>query len=106
MSAVLLYFMVAFFLYAISDFIVWRSAVTTEYLVEYERELYARDRDPQSYHEAELAAEESSAYRKNRIWRSLTKPMSISRAAFEFLLPILVGFYSIFIAIQLAFEYA
>ncbi len=105
MSAVLLYFIVAFFLYAMSDFIVWRGAVTSEYLVQYGRNIDARDRYPQSNYDIELDAEETSVYRKNRIWRSLTKPMSVSRAIFEFLLPILVGCYSIFITIQLALKH-
>ena len=95
MSFGLLYFTLAFFIYAMSDFIVWRNAVTKAYIVSYKDYMKERDCYPQDPDGAELQSEEQRAYQRNRIWQILTKPMSITRAAFEFLLPLIVGIYSI-----------
>jgi Ca2+/Na+ antiporter len=101
-SLVLLYFTVAFFIYAMSDFIVWRKSLTELYLLEYRQYMQERDYRPQSADEAELEEEETRAHKRNAIWLSLTKPMSIFRAIFEFALPLFVGLYSIFIMVQFA----
>jgi len=95
MSAGLIYFIAAFFIYAMSDFIVWRSIVEKEYIDWYKRYMRERDNYPQDSHEAELDSEVQSAYKKNAIWYKLTKPMSVTRALFEFVLPLIVGIYSI-----------
>ena len=87
-----------------SDFIVWRKSITESYLFEYKQYMQDRDSYPQSVHEAELEHEETQAYKRNEIWVSFTKPMSISRAILEFVLPLIVGSYSMFIMVQYAFK--
>lgn len=103
-SLVLLYFTVAFFIYAMSDFIVWKKSISEAYISEYKKYMIVRDSYPQSASEAEIEDEEKQAYKRNEIWVSLTKPMSISRAIFEFVLPLIVGSYSMFIMVQYAFN--
>ncbi|MGY5799341.1 hypothetical protein [Rheinheimera faecalis] len=94
MSLGLLYFITAFAIYAMSDFIMWKKIILKDHLLEYEKEMYERDRYPQGGHEEELDAEQRNVYKKNRIWFSLSKPVSIVRAFFEFMLPLLFGLYS------------
>lgn len=93
----LLYFLSAFFLYAMSDFIVWRKKITEEYIEEAKKMIRSDmyDNSPQDQYDALVQSEESKAWSKYQIWVRLTKPMSLSRAIFEFLLPIMVAIYSI-----------
>jgi hypothetical protein len=87
-----------------SDFIVWRKSISEAYISEYKKYMMERDSYPQSAYEAEIEDEEKQAYKRNEIWVSLTKPMSISRAILEFVLPLIVGSYSMFIMVQYAFK--
>ena len=105
-SAVLLYFVVAFILYAMSDYIVWRNAIAREYLEQYRKDMIEREHYAQSPEEMEFESEEILVARRNRLWRSMTKPTSFSRAVFEFVVPILVGLYSVYVAIDLALRHA
>ncbi|WP_166837937.1 hypothetical protein [Rheinheimera pleomorphica] len=93
----LLYFLSAFFLYSMSDFIVWRKKMTEEYIKESRGMIqsYMYDNSPQNQYDAEVQFEEEKAWRKYQIWSRLTKPMSLLRAIFEFMLPIIVAIYSI-----------
>ncbi|MFM5460762.1 hypothetical protein ACET7L_12850 [Aeromonas veronii] len=98
----LFYFLSAFFLYAMSDFIVWRKKITEEYIKEAKAMIssYMYDTPPQDQYEAEVQSEVSKAWRKYEIWARLTKPMSLLRAIFEFLLPIIVAVYSIAVVLN------
>lgn len=102
----LFYFLSAFFLYAMSDFIVWRKKITEEYIEEAKAMIssYMYDNSPQDQYDAEVQSEESKAWRKYEIWARLTKPMSLLRAMFEFLLPIIVAVYSIAIVLTHAYS--
>lgn len=104
MSFGLFYFTVAFFIYAISDFIVWRNAVAEAYISSYEAYMNERESYPTNQYDAELDTEKQVLYKRNKIWNTLTKPVSITRAAFDFLLPVLVGIFSISIMLLHAFE--
>ena len=100
----LVYFLSAFFLYAVSDFIVWRRKITEEHLVEakksFDEYMFG---EPQDQHQAELHSMEARIWRKYRLWAILTKPTSILRAGFEFILPLAVGIYSIVTVLEYAY---
>ena len=92
----LFYFVSAFSLYAFSDFIVWRKQIAEEHIVDTKRsfeELVFNDH--RDHYQAELHDIEGRVWRKYRLWAFLTKPTSILRALFEFILPLLVGIYFI-----------
>lgn len=95
MSTILVYFTIAFFIYAMSDFIVWRRIIEKEYIDAYREYMHERENYPNNHFAVELDAEAQNAHKKNIIWNKLAKPMSVSRAIFEFLLPLIVGIYSI-----------
>ena len=97
LALVTLYFVVAFSLYASSDFIAWRLAfraavkdwVAQSKKHEHERAL-VRDRPDRhpldDYYQRFLA--------RSRIVSFFSRPASFLRAVFEFLLPIIVGIYA------------
>lgn len=84
------YFVVAFTIYALADFIAWRlafrAALRESFAQRRKREAEVQNKDEQYFYER-LARE--------RVVFILSKPVSLIRAVFEFLLPILVGIYAI-----------
>lgn len=101
-SVGILYFICAFFLYAISDFIVWKKAIIKQYLAEYSESFDETCGHSLSVEEMDMQSEKSRIYRRNKIWLKLSKPVSIFRALFEFILPILVALCSMFLMINKA----
>ena len=101
----LLYFLLAFSLYAISDFIVWRKRVAEENIVEAKKSFdwFVFGDQPTDQYQAEWKSTEERIWRRYRLWAILTKPTSILRAAFEFILPLFVAIYSI--AMMLLYAY-
>lgn len=95
MCLVLVYFMIAFFIYAMSDFVVWRKAVMNAEISSYKQEMEERDNYPQHPYDIEMEGVINKAYKSNRVWFALTRPVSISRAAFEFVLPLLFGLFAV-----------
>ncbi len=96
MSLITLYFLVAFIIYAASDFVAWRLE-SIDLLV---RELKVRH---QALIEALKAGPEGtkttnyleSFWTQLRLFLALVKPISILRALFDFLLPIFIGIYAV-----------
>ncbi|EKO3709026.1 hypothetical protein LO977_003331 [Vibrio metschnikovii] len=96
MSIALFYFVCAFFLYAISDFMVWRKAITKENRSQFQKMILVEYSNPPSNPiECDMQSEDARLAKKNRIWVTLTKPISIARGLFEFVLPVIFGFYAI-----------
>ncbi len=104
LAAMLVYFIFAFILYAFSDFIVWKKAVIELDVSEYKNHVIERENE---YRPKDPIAEEVSSsrlmlYRKNRVWLSAKKPVSMIRSFFEFILPIIVGGVSLLLVIEAA----
>jgi Ca2+/Na+ antiporter len=104
MALGLFYFTVAFLIYAMSDFIVWRNAVTKEYVAWYSKMMSEIDAAPRGNSNHEVEIETIRAYERNRKWSNLTKPVSIARGLFEFALPLFVAAYSIYILLANAMK--
>jgi hypothetical protein len=95
MSACLIYFIFAFFLYAMSDFMIWKKAITREYLSQFRRIVIDEySQGPDNPIDCDVESEAARLSKKNKVWETLCKPVSIARALFEFLLPIIVGLYA------------
>lgn len=96
-ALIVIYFLAAFFIYAIADFLAWRKSIRNKKinieLESIEKELI----NPQLFHEQKERMVKISSWRNTPV--SLTKPVSVLRAIFEFLLPIVVGIYSSYILI-------
>ncbi|NHZ86609.1 MAG: hypothetical protein GWP19_12145 [Planctomycetia bacterium] len=91
-SAIVIYFLIAFIIYSSSDFIAWRIDFNRTRL-----EAFQSKKDTQS---------ENADYKKhidtyNRLYRLVyfSIPISFLRAIFDFGIPILVSIYSIYILI-------
>ncbi len=87
------YFIVAFMIYAASDFIAWRNCVI-EYSAENVKKFFKDVKEPvkeQADHDIILKDLEA----KMRFWRGKAWTTSIIRAVFEFVLPLVVGAYAI-----------
>lgn len=98
---IVVYFILAFTIYAASDFIAWRKCVT-EYYADNIRSFFKRMKEPvkeQEDHDYMLKDLEDSM----RFWRGKAWVASIVRALFEFLLPLLVSAYAIYGLITYAF---
>jgi hypothetical protein len=103
LSLCLVYFMAAFFIYATSDFIVWRKAMMKKGVADFMDQMNAMAESPPSHpDEQDLEDEKNRLYSKNKIWFSLTRPMSVSRAIFEFALPLAVGIYAVIALVRYA----
>lgn len=93
MMLVVLYFLVAFILYGVTDFLSWRLSYNEMAKASYRQFLDQMDR---------LSSRESNPYEEIiKSWRStwpnrLAGPASFMRAAFEFLLPFIIGGYAIY----------
>ncbi|ENM5764292.1 hypothetical protein V9R53_003991 [Vibrio mimicus] len=97
-GASLLYFVTAFVLYALSDFIVWKKSILSDQVQQFSTTDFIPDNLPRFEFESRL-------YQKNKVWYSATKPVSICRAFFEFILPILVGLAALVFVVQLALNF-
>ncbi len=86
LALIILYYLVAFVIYAASDFITWRSAFIAEY-----KKGINQEEDQGGY--TDERANDIIAMEK--YWRSLSTPISIIRAIFEFTVPIIISCYSI-----------
>ena len=94
------YFLVAFIIYSLSDFIIWRLTfiraseknIRETAKVEYE---FEERGGHLSDEEEEIAMNISKLYRTNKSVFMLSGPTSIIRSIFEFALPIGVGIYTI-----------
>jgi hypothetical protein len=96
LSLIVVYFLVAFVVYASSDFLAWRRALRAQ-LVEGIREKLKIERE---LGEEYLRQEQNMLMERldegYRLY-SLSRPVSVLRAIFEFLFPILVGGYGAYL---------
>lgn len=93
LALVALYFFFAFVIYAAADFLAWRRALVA-YRVERMRE---HVRLKHELAEERLHQEEAFLWEQSRGYAffSLAGPVSVVRATFEFVLPVVVGIYAI-----------
>lgn len=101
------YFLAAFFLYAVSDFIVWRKKIAEERIAQAKEILddLVFGGQPRDQYEAELLSERNKALAEYEVWARLTKPMSFTRAFFELVLPMLVGLCALVTVLLYAYQY-
>ncbi|MFX0212268.1 MAG: hypothetical protein ACFFDT_40215, partial [Candidatus Hodarchaeota archaeon] len=97
LALITLYFLIAFIFYASSDFIAWRLAFMRA-IGKSLRKSLEREMMPASA-ETELENIEQSIRLSfgARVIFSLSSPVSVLRAIFEFLVPVVVGIYTIII---------
>lgn len=86
-GAIVTYFVVAFAIYAASDFTAWRVA--------FHNVLEEWNREPNRLvGEEQVTEEHRRGSQRARWWRILGRPVSAVRATFEFVVPVVVGVYA------------
>ncbi|SDF20198.1 hypothetical protein [Phytopseudomonas seleniipraecipitans] len=93
LAAVIAYFTITFIVYASSDYVAWKKEMLDEYLEglkEYWSDVYEAPTSGNPYLDA-IEHDRQIAFRKHRLIYRMTNPISVVRAFFEFLLPVLVG---------------
>lgn len=95
LALVIAYFLAAFILYAASDFLSWRLALR-DYIEERMRHRYEEQREVRN---EELERYQSDLARRYFLIYRLRSPVSVLRAVFEFLLPVAVGIYAMYILV-------
>lgn len=100
-SFVILYFLVAFIIYAISDYLAWFLAISMGNIEKgvssYEKDLLGNSYPQPGTLEGELEKYREALHKKYRIYFNIVTPTSIVRALFDFVLPIIVGVYALWI---------
>lgn len=101
-ASIIFYFLAAFIIYAISDYLSWQIAIKKQAIAlsvsGFEDDLHGHF--PQSGSiEEEIRKYKSSLQKKYRIYFRLVTPASICRALFDFGLPIFVGLYALILLI-------
>jgi hypothetical protein len=93
MAFIGVYFLFAFLIYASSDFIAWRKALRKKRIVNL-KEKYEEGQisDPRYHYQQEYIYKHIGSGWFIYIF---SKPLSVIRAVFEFVLPIVVGIYAI-----------
>ena len=99
-SFVTVYFILAFSIYAASDYIAWRKRVT-KYYAENVRSFFKRVKEPDGFiRDNEPLVEQ--AEKRERFWKGISPFASNIRVFFEFILPLLVSSYAVYLLINLA----
>jgi hypothetical protein len=90
LAAVVVYFLVAFVVYATSDFVAWRVAFRNAVLSS-QREYEAQSDD-------QRAAEDRlrQRLRSGHWWAGASRSVSVTRALFEFLVPLIIGVFAVY----------
>lgn len=92
------YFLVAFTIYAASDFLAWKVSISKQVIektiADYEEDLRNDVSEP------EIDEYRYEMYEKIEIYIKLITPTSIFRAFFDFALPIFFGGYSLFLLVR------
>jgi hypothetical protein len=103
-SVVIIYFLFAFVVYAFSDFVGWRKRVSLFYEENtraFFKRISRRDNDDYDY-DSKFAEYIKKAEKRVHFWKKLTPIASIIRGLFDFLLPMLVSVYAVYILVSLA----
>jgi hypothetical protein len=90
LSAVVIYFLIAFLIYAASDFVAWRVSLTYAIRTAILNDI--RQTRPEREIEDNIREQFSDI---GRLWVAATRPMSVVRAIFEFLVPIMIALYTV-----------
>jgi hypothetical protein len=95
------YFAISFLIYAASDFLAWRHAIRSAVreVVQKRYEQRSTRIQEREKHEIEQQVAEALQHRLGRwfdYWRFGVRPVSFARAVFEFVLPVLLGAYSMY----------
>lgn len=104
---IILYFIVAFIIYAASDYLSWKLEIKSwvlEKTVSENEEFYHYHNycpQPGSCDE-EIERDRGKLHKNYRIYFRLVAPTSIVRALFDFGLPIAVGAYALFLLVRAA----
>lgn len=97
LGVVILYFLTAFVIYALSDFIAWRLALMDSdrqaLIMRHKIVLEALRKG--SGEKKEDIYNDATFFKKLSIFLWFLRPISVSRALLEFLLPIVVGTYAV-----------
>jgi hypothetical protein len=101
LAVVAVYFLLAFVIYAAADFLAWRRALF-QHELQKRRDYVARLKESTSPPSADLNLHDDDVWRNfpprsNYVVFMFAGPVSIVRALFEFLLPVLVGAYAVYI---------
>jgi len=95
MALIVAYFLIAFMIYAVSDFIVWRIAFHSSVRSSL-KQIAEEKNNPDNKTRAESAILESRILPEPRFaWASIHKPISFLRALLDFLLPVILGVITI-----------
>jgi len=104
LALVTIYFLVAYVLYAISDFITWRRAILEETLAAYSLDAPGVPEPKEEIFSGPLGERSEAIWisRMNAYTRSffLARPVSFARALFDFALPVLVGGYATYLLLR------
>lgn len=99
LAAVIAYFTTTFVVYALSDYVAWKKEMLSEHfheLKEYWSEVYRQPGSSSPYEQA-IEHDQQKAMHKHRLIYQMTNPISVLRAFFEFLLPVLVGVIALYL---------
>ena len=100
-AAIVIYFLIAFLIYALSDFLAWRLNIRES------QRAGLKERTPSPLNPlndfTEYARQRDENVEKRlpgRRWQTLSLPISILRAVLEFGVPILISGYAVFLLIR------
>ena len=91
LGLITLYFLIAFIIYAASDFLAWRLAFYQAFRESLKKRFEAEHKRDPSYERLREYEREFRVSLGNRVVFVLSGPVSILRAIFEFFLPVVVG---------------
>jgi hypothetical protein len=95
LGLITLYFLIAFIVYASSDFLAWRLAFRQALRRSLKERWDAELQGDESYKRLREYEQEFRMGIGNRVVFILSGPVSFIRALFEFILPIVIGIYTI-----------
>jgi hypothetical protein len=102
-AVVIVYFLVAFIIYATSDYLAWKIAISKQFIESavssYEKDILGLFPQPGTADE-NIQEFKHDLQKKFRFYFKLITPTSIIRALFDFGLPIAVGCYALLLIIK------
>ncbi len=98
LALIVIYFVAAFLIYASADFLAWRKLIRRKTIDSVMDHVEKENSNPQLYQEQSERLKHIP--HANQYMFFFTKPVSILRALFEFILPVAVGLYSTYILLN------
>ena len=102
-ASIIFYFIVAFIIYAASDYLSWKLEIKSwalEKAISENEEVYRIYCPQPGTPEKEIERDVGKLHKKNRLYFRLVAPTSIVRALFDFGLPIAVGACALFLLVR------